>query len=520
MRTKKIILNTLAETIPYLILGIIGFVKVRVIIDHLGSDLNGYYQFINQIIGYLFLIESGFGRAVIYKLYKPFANKDYLHISEIFNGSRKIFRGIGLAIFGLIVISTILIPLVFNIESSYQPAVIISFFIISASYLIAYFGKENSYYALFCADQKKYIFSLIFNGLKIIDDLLIILVAFYFKSLISIALVILIIKIIEEITIRIVAKKHFPFVNKTKKEDISSFKMTKDLIWHQLSFLVSNNVDMVVLMYFINPFIVSVYATYNFIARFLNELTTRINNIFSYAFGNMFAAKEEERSYQIHDEYFILSTFLSLIIALTFMVSIRPFVNVWIDNSAYKINYITVVMFSLNLFLWTIYSPLIAVINAKGLYKESKHIVIITALINVLGSITLVALLKNQSISIIITGILIATVISSLYNIIARAKLVKKLAFPKLKLKDMLMGYLFYILIFISLALPFFYLEGIVFNYSSNIITSLITIVITFLIIVIFALVLLLITKPNTKLVLSRIPILFKNRRVNHDEKY
>lgn len=517
MRTKKIVLNSLAETIPYLILGIIGFIKVRVIIDHLGSDLNGYYQFINQIIGYLFLIESGFGRAVIYKLYKPFAERDHQQISEIFNGSRKIFRGIGFAIFSLIIIFTILIPLIFNINATYQTSVIISFFIISASYLIAYFGKENAYYALFCADQKKYVYSLIFNGLKIIDDILIIVVAIYFKSLIAIALVILFIKIIEEILIRRVAKHHFPFIIKTNKLDLTAFKMTKDLIWHQLSFLVSNNVDIVVLMYFINPFIVSVYATYNFIARFLNEFTTRINNIFSYAFGNMFAANEEERSYQIHDEYFILSTFLALTIALTFAVSIRPFVGVWIANSAYKVNYFTVMMFAFNLFLWTIYSPLIAVINAKGLYKESKYIVIVTALINVIGSVLMVYLLKFQSISVIITGILTATAISSLYNIISRAKLVQRLIFSKLKLSYVLREYFVYIVIFIFMSGLGFYIESFIFKYSSNFLITLLLIICTFMITSVFSLIILLITKPNTKLVLSRIPLLIKNRGVQHD---
>lgn len=505
MRSKKVLLNSLAETIPYIILGIIGFVKVRIIIDNLGSDLNGYYQFINQVISYLFLIEAGFGGAVIYKLYKPFANADSKTIETIFNGARKIFRYIGLAILGLIITVTFVLPPLFNIADKFVFEVMISFLIISLSYLIAYFGKENAYYAMFCADQKKYVYSLTFNSLKILCDILIVIVAIYFKSLMAIAIVILIIKIIEELIIRMFAKYHFPFLGQTKEEDTSSFNMTKDLVWHQLSFMVSNNTDVVVLMFFMNPVVVSIYTSYNFIARFLNEFTTRINNVVSYSFGNMFAKKEnKKRLYQVNDEYFILSAFIALVISVTFVLGIRPFVGIWINNVDYYVKYFAVMLFGLNLFLWTIYSPLVAVINAKGMYKESKYIVLLSAAINVILSVSLVYIVKDQGPSVAISAILLATVVANIINIALRLKLVIKKVFPDLNYVNVLFEYGTYTFIFVESCVAFKFVENYLFNVNGifNIVISILGL---FIIVCLFSAIVVYFTKHNSKLLLNRI---------------
>ena len=513
MRTRRIFLSALAEIIPYIILGIIGFIKVRIIIDYLGSDLHGYFQFINQLISYLFLIEAGFGAAVIYKLYKPFADKNKAGIEAVFNGARKIFRYIGLAILGLILIAIFGIPFVFNIGTAHLWDVMLSFTIISVAYLICYFGKRNAYYAMFCAAQKKYVYSIVFNVLKILCDIFIIISAIFIPHLLGIAIVIMIVKIIEEIAIRIYGRKHFPFLGQTKEVDTSAFAMTKDLVWHQVGFMVSNNSAIIVLMFFMNPFVVSIYATYNFIARFLNEFTTRINNIVSYSFGNMFAKEEKDkRGYLIYDEYFILSVFMAMIIALTFVLSIRPFVGIWIGNVDYYISYLAVMLFGFNLFIWTIYSPLVAVINANGLFKESKHVVFITAFINVSLSIFFVSQVQHLGVNAAIVGVLLATALANLVNLILRIRVVKKYVFEKASSLMTLFEYGSYAVMFVGLCIGFKFIETKLFGLNDHLITIIASIGLLFIVICIFTFIVLLITKGNTKELIKRVMMLLKKR--------
>ena len=98
MRTKKALKGTIYEIIPTIIIALLGLIKTKVFIEYLGSDMNGYYQFINQFISYLFLAEAGFTTAITYKLYKPIAKKDNEKISELYYGGLKIFHRIGLII--------------------------------------------------------------------------------------------------------------------------------------------------------------------------------------------------------------------------------------------------------------------------------------------------------------------------------------------------------------------------------------------------------------------------------------
>ena len=64
--------------------------------------------------------------------------------------------------------------------------------------------------AVLSAAQEKYVYSLIFNGVKLLCDILIVIVTVKFRTLESIAIVILIMKILEEIINRIVVKKKYP----------------------------------------------------------------------------------------------------------------------------------------------------------------------------------------------------------------------------------------------------------------------------------------------------------------------
>ena len=156
MRTKKIALNMISDIVPYLLIGIVGLVKVNYLINYLGDANNGYYQFINQVISYVFLAQVGFSEAVIYSLYKPFADKNMDDVNRIYSGARYILRKIGLIIFGIIVLVSIGLYIYYK-DVSDVLSITLCFFIIASSYLIAYFGKTQAYTAVLSANQERYV---------------------------------------------------------------------------------------------------------------------------------------------------------------------------------------------------------------------------------------------------------------------------------------------------------------------------------------------------------------------------
>ncbi len=465
MRTKKIFLNMLCDILPYLLIGIVGIIKMDVLITYIGDAGNGYYQTINQIISYVFLAQAGFSDAVIYSLYKPFAEKNKDDINAIYGGSRKVFKIIGLIIFGIICLVTLGLHLFYHFEEGYKISALICFFIISTSYLISYFGRGQTYMSVLSAAQEKYLYSLVFNGIKLLCDILIVVVTVQFRTLESIAIVILIMKIIEEVIIRIVVKKKYPDLHEIARKDTSMIKMTKDLAWTQVGYLVLNNIDAILIMGASGPVAVSIYTTYNYILRFLNEVSSRVELASVYSFGNVFAKKEDKRIYPLFKEYVMLFILIAFSMSITFMIGIRGFVSVWVSKENYLLSYLTVVLFTSTLFLNILYYPLVALINADGLFKENKKHIFICAGLNLILSIILI---KPYGIS----GVLIGTMISFLVNIIIKSSLVVKKIIKKENLIGVLKYFALSIIIFALIAVILSPLESLFLTSSTSFIVT------------------------------------------------
>lgn len=477
MRTKKIFLNMICDILPYFLIGVIGILKMDVLITYVGDVGNGYYQTINQIISYVFLAQAGFSDAVIYSLYKPFAEKNKDNINAIYGGARKIFKRIGYIILGIIFLVTLGLYLFYNFEEGYQASALICFFIISTSYLISYFGRGQTYMAVLSAAQEKYVYSLVFNGVKLLCDILIVVATIYFKSLESIAIVILIMKILEEIINRIVVKKKYPDLHEIARKDTSMVKMTKDLAWTQVGYLVLNNIDALLLMGASGPIMVSIYTTYNYILRFLNEVASRVELSSVYSFGNVFAKKEEDRIYPLFKEFLMLFILIAFSMSLTFMIGIRGFVSVWVAKENYLLSYLTIVLFTSTLFLNILYYPLVALINADGLFKDNKKHIFICATTNLVLSIILINFFG-------IDGVLLGTMIAFLLNIILKTNLISKKILKDVKLINILKYYIITILLFVVLSTLLIPVESYFLSTSTGFITTILKLGLIFIIVI------------------------------------
>lgn len=477
MRTKKIFLNMICDILPYLIIGVIGLVKMNVLITYIGDVGNGYYQTINQIISYVFLAQAGFSDAVIYSLYKPFANNNKEDINAIYGGARKVFKIIGLIIFGIIILVTAGLYLFYHFQDGYKASALICFFIISTSYLISYFGKGQTFSAVLSAAQEKYVYSLIFNSVKILCDILIVVVTIKFRTLESIAIVILTMKILEEIINRIVVKKKYPELHEIARKDTSMVKMTKDLAWTQIGYLVLNNIDALLLMAFNGPIMVSIYTTYNYILRFLGEVASRVELSSVYSFGNVFAKKEDNRVYSLYKEFFMLFVLIAFSMCLTFMIGIRGFVSVWVGKDNYILSYLTVFLFTTTLFLNILYYPLVALINADGLFKDNKKHIFICAIINLVLSVILINFYS-------INGILLGTAIAFLANILLKTSTITKKIFKDKNLFNTLKDFIIVIIIYILFSLLLLPVEHYFLSTSTSIILTVIKLAIVFIFVI------------------------------------
>lgn len=359
--------------------------------------------------------------------------------------------------------------------------------------------------AVLSAAQEKYVYSLIFNGVKLLCDILIVVVTIKFKTLESIAIVILAMKILEEIINRIVVKKKYPELHEIARKDTSMVKMTKDLAWTQLGYLILNNVDALLLMGFNGPVMVSIYTTYNYILRFLTEIASRVELSSVYSFGNVFAKKEEKRVYPLFKEYMMMFILIAFSMCLTFMIGIRGFVSVWVGKENYILDYITIVLFTSTSFLNILYFPLVALINADGLFKDNKKHIFICASVNLILSIILINYLG-------INGILLGTGVAFLVNIALKSNLISKKITKEIKLSNILKYYIITIILFIVLSVALKPVENYFLLTAGSFITTILKLGIIFIIITLLTSIILYVVSNDAKNLFRRLLNLIKRK--------
>lgn len=402
MRTKKSIFNFVADVFPFFIMGFLNFIRVKYIIKYYGTDANGYMQLISQIFSYLALAEAGFGTAVIYKLYKPLANKDKESISSIVNGSKIIFKKIALVMSIGSIICTIAIPFFVNKGNLNNTFLILIFILYSVNYLIEYF-VVYPYTSLLQADQNQYVFTSYRNVVKIAFGVVELLLMRCKVSLILLILLNIIFTLFYILRVTSKIKKMYPWLDKEAKPDTSAFKMTKDVMVHKFSSLVFSKTDPIILSNFSLGY-VTLYTSYNYILDFITSIVSKIFNAIKSSYCNIVALeKKEDKKY--YNMFLSFSFFAGTFCACVFDATVKPFVKiVWLGKS-YFLSTIIVHMFSIIMFGRIIINPIYVARDSKGLYKETKGFTVAQAIVNIVLSLILVQKYK-------ILGVLIGTVVS------------------------------------------------------------------------------------------------------------
>ena len=159
---------------------------------------------------------------------------------------------------------------------------------------------------------------------------------------------------------------------------------------------------------------------------------------------------------------------------ITFTLGIRGFINLWIGKENYIISYLTVCLFSMILFVKIIYLPLLSLIKAKGLFKDNRNHIFISAITNIIISLILI---KNYGLE----GLLIGTLVAYLINLILKVYTVNNKILKGIKHKKMIVSYILVIFIFIVLSIILKLIEETLILTMSNILISIILLGVVFI---------------------------------------
>ena len=384
----------------------VGLLLPRLIIQNYGSVLNGLVSSSTQIVSYLSLVEMGLYSASIVAFYGPIAVKNENDQTGVFRAVSDYYKRISLLFFVGTILVSVFYP--FFIKDDISVVTICSMVISVGMVNVVTYLCLGKYKAFLQANNQLYIVNTVhIVGYLIYCALSVCAIALGY-SIICTRISLVLSLLIEFFFLRIYCKKKYAYLLKKITPKRDAIKQRKDILVHQVSSLVLNSTDVVLLTILGKSLsLVSVYSMYNMVANIALGLSNGIMSSETASFGQLLALdsrdilKDKVFKFELWYDICIFTIHVSMAVLIT------PFVRIYtkgITDVNYD-QYIIGMLFSLCGICKVLRLPYSEMIHAKGHYKQTNPQQYISTTINIILTIILIPFLG-------IVGALIGTFVS------------------------------------------------------------------------------------------------------------
>lgn len=414
-RSKASVLNSTVATTTQAVQLIVQFIARSVFIYTLGSQYLGLNGLFTNILGYLNFAELGIGSAITFSLYKPLRENDIIQVSAILKLFKKLYQIIAVVVLigGLIVCP--FIPYLIGGESTdIKVNIQLAFLLALANTVISYFTTYKR--TLLIADQKSYINSINTVGYNVLGQILQMVLLFIWKDFYIYLIIQALTMLLSNIHVSRVVDKIYPELNlrDAKKVDNKVIVFLKKniagMMSSKLGGIVVNGTDNLLLSYYVGLTAVGMYANYTMLVGGLTQVITQLVSAVTASIGNLGVSKKtNKKEITIFYQYFMITSFIGLFVAVGFSGFASAFVNIWLSKKMVY-TYIPLMVISINFLLQCLRQSIINYTNAYGLYWYARWKPLFESIVNFIISWILV---KYTDLS--ITGVLVGTICSNLF---------------------------------------------------------------------------------------------------------
>ncbi len=476
-RTTNSITNSIIAVITQIIIILISFIGRTFFIKILGAEYLGINGLFTNILSILAFAELGIGTAIIYSLYKPFAEKDEKKISAYANLYKKAYRAIGIIILTIGIIIIPLLPIVikdFEQYSNVNINLIYVLFLLNSTMTYFYSYKRS----LIVANQKKYIDSINRVICLILLNAIQIFVLYKTHNYILYLVFQILFSILENISITIIANKMYPYIKSFKKEKITEdekkdiVRNVKALIMHKIGSTVVSNTDNLLMSAYIGLNTVGIYSNYNLIITAIKTIVNQMFASITASVGNLNAENDNQKSYLVFWKIEFANFWMITVISIILLTSLNDFIKLWIGEQ-YLLEFSTLLVIVLNFFLYEMRQTIFIYKNTYAIFRNDKYVPIIESIINLVASIILIKYFG-------IVGIFAGTIISTLCTCFwTEPYFLYKVKFKR-NLRDYFKKYSLYVIIAVFIAIVTSYIANMF--YVKNILFFIIKVIICFII--------------------------------------
>ena len=373
-RVHRSVMNIKVGMLFYILSLFLAFFSRKVFLDCLGTEFIGLTGMLMNIMSFLSVAELGIGTSIVYFLYKPLQEDNHEKINEVMSMLAYLYRCIGFIIGGIGIIVSLFFPWWFDNLTIGLPLVYFAFYSFLASSVAGYVFNYKQ--LLVGANQKQYLVNAYFQTITIVQSIVQILLAWYYRNLWLWVLIGLIFTILGIIILNIRIRQLYPWLQISLSEGRENLKIysevikkTRQIFVQKIKDFILYRSDELLVGMFVSVVHVAYYGNYTVIISKLNFLVNILSNGLSAGVGNLIAEGNKNNIMKVYWEMTATRYFILGVIIFPLLMFIQSFVSCWLGKE-YLLNNLIVNLIITNIFLFLHNGTVMIFIGAYGLYSD------------------------------------------------------------------------------------------------------------------------------------------------------
>ena len=373
-RVHRSVMNIKVGMLFYVLSLFLAFFSRRIFLDCLGAEFIGLTGMLMNIMSFLSVVELGIGTSIVYFLYKPLQEDNHEKINEVMSMLAFLYRCIGFIIGSCGVIISLFFPWWFGNLTTGLPLVYFAFYSFLASSVAGYIFNYKQ--LLVSANQKQYMVNAYFQTISIVQSLVQILLAYYYRNLWLWVVVGLFFTIIGIIIFNYRIRQLYPwlYINlRDGRDNLKKYpevlKKTRQIFVQKIKDLILYKSDEILVGAFVSVIKVAFYGNYTIIINKLLFLVNILSNGLSSGVGNLLAEGNEKNIMKVYWEMTAARFFILGIIIFSLLLFFQPFIGCWLGKE-YQFEDVIVYLLIFNLFIRLQPAAVYIFLGSAGLYAD------------------------------------------------------------------------------------------------------------------------------------------------------
>ena len=389
-RTGKAARNAGYGALCQFITILLNFLSRTIFINTLGASYLGISGLFSSVLSMLSMADLGLNTAMVYSFYRPLAENDNKTIAALINFYKKIYRMIAIAV---AVIGIAIVPFLGKLVNLDQgiPYLHIYYLFFLANTVVSYLYVYKT--SILTADQKGYIISQYQIVTNIAKILLQCLVLVLLKSYIAYLVIQVVFTFLNNFLSSRKAMRLYTYLDKKQKPFDATmqkeiFNNIKSVFIYKVSTVLFNGTDNAIISVLVGTIYVGIYSNYSLIINTISNVVKIFYNAVIAGIGNASVVENEKKQLNIFEQVSTIGMILTPTCSICLLVLLSDLITVWVGET-YVLNRVILITIVINFYVSLIQYPVWVHREAMGIYKQTKYVMFLAALINIFLSVFL-----------------------------------------------------------------------------------------------------------------------------------